>query len=407
MNRKQYLLENLIYAFIWLVLFVIPLAGYSFEGNIHWNDVKRYWIALLPFALLFLLNNYLLIPLFLFRKKHLLYIGLLIVSILFLFIARPLITDSLNPNSHPKKEQVFRKNNGNHPPEKENPPHEERILPHEKKPSPFKEKISPHEESIKPSPFKGSPPGDQKKGPPLMQFPKKWGPYLNGLLIAMLIAGFNIAVRLLFKSMNDIKQLDELERRNLRNELNYLKAQINPHFFMNTLNNIHALIDIDGKKAKRTVVELSKLMRYVLYEAEKPFVTLEKEIEFIENYIALMRIRYTEDMEIISVNPRDMLHVQIPPLLLITLIENAFKHGININGKSSIHSRMTIDNEYLFYSVVNTLPTDPLDSASVKGMGLDNLRKRLELLFGKNNYSLEIYSGNGMYIANLYIPVKA
>ena len=101
-----------------------------------------------------------------------------------------------------------------------------------------------------------------------------------------------------------------------------------------------------------------------------------------------------------------MLHAQIPPLLLITLIENAFKHGINISGKSCIHSRMTIENEHLFYSVANTLPTDPLDSASVKGMGLDNLRKRLELLFGKDNYSLEIYSGNGVFIANLNIPVK-
>jgi len=398
-KKKQYILENLIYAFIWLVLFIIPLAGYSFEGSIHWNDVRRYWIALLPFALLFLLNNYLLIPVFLFRKKHLLYIGLLLISILFLFIARPLITDSLNPNPHPKKEQVFRKKNGDYSREEKRPDHGEKI-------SPYEEKTSPHEERIKPSPFKGPPPGDQKKGPPLMQFPKKWGPYLNGLLMAMLVTGFNIAVRLLFKSMNDAKQLDELERRNLRNELNYLKAQINPHFFMNTLNNIHALIDIDGKKAKRTVVELSKLMRYVLYEAEKPFITLEKEIEFIENYIALMRIRYTDDVEIISVYPQDMLHAQIPPLLLITLIENAFKHGINISGKSCIHSRMTIENEHLFYSVANTLPTDPLDSASVKGMGLDNLRKRLELLFGKDNYSLEIYSGNGVFIANLNIPVK-
>lgn len=378
MNRKQYILENLIYAFIWLLLFIIPLAGYSFEGSIHWNDVRRYWIGLLPFGLLFLLNNYLLIPLFLFRKKYLLYIGLLLISILFLFIVRPLMTDRLNPDPHPKKEQVFRKNDGDQY-------HEERMRPTHKGPPP---------------------PGGMRKGPPLMQFPKRWGPYLNGLLMAMLVAGFNIAVRLLFKSINDAKQLDELERRNLRNELNYLKAQINPHFFMNTLNNIHVLIDIDGKKAKRTIVDLSKLMRYVLYEAEKPFITLEKEIEFIENYIALMRIRYTDDVEIISVYPQDILHAQIPPLLLITLIENAFKHGINISGKSHIRSQMTIEDDHLFYSVINTLPSDSQGSISTTGMGLDNLRKRLELIFGKENYSLETYRGNGVFIANLNIPVK-
>ncbi|RNC66585.1 histidine kinase [Proteiniphilum sp. X52] len=399
MKQKQYILENLIYAFIWLVMFIIPLAGYSFEGTIHWDEVGKYWERLLPFVLLFLLNNYLLIPRLLFRRRHLLYSGLLLLSILLLFIARPLITDSPYPGPHPKKEQLSRENNGDYSREEKRPDQGETI-------SPYEGKTSPHEERIKPSPFMDPPPRDRKKGPPLMLFPKKWGPYLNGLLMAMLVAGFNIAIRLLFKSMNDAKQLDELERRNLRNELNYLKAQINPHFFMNTLNNIHALIDIDGKKAKRTVVELSKLMRYVLYEAEKSFITLEKEIEFIENYIALMRIRYTEDVEITSVYPQDMLHARIPPLLLITLIENAFKHGINISGKSCIHSRMTIEDEHLFYSVANTLPTDPPDSASVRGMGLDNLRKRLELLFGEDNYGLEIYSGDGVFMANLHIPVK-
>ncbi|MPN50986.1 Sensor histidine kinase BtsS [bioreactor metagenome] len=166
------------------------------------------------------------------------------------------------------------------------------------------------------------------------------------------------------------------------------------------------MIDIDGRKAKRAVVELSKLMRYVLYEAEKSFITLEKEIEFIENYIGLMRIRYTDDVEIMSVYPPEMLHAQIPPLLLITLIENAFKHGISISGKSHIHSRMSIENGHLLYSVVNTSSTESLDSVPASGMGLDNLRKRLELLFGKDNYNLETYSGNGVFIANLDIPIK-
>ena len=386
-KRKQQLLENLIYALIWLILFIIPLAGYSFEGNIHWEDVRKFWVRLLPFIILFLLNNYLLIPQFLFRKRYLAYIGLLLLSILFLFTAGPVVTESLHPGSYPKKERVFRKNDGSHPEKKNRPDHGE--------------KTSPLQDEMRP---KGPPPsGDMRKGPPSMQFHKRWGPYLNGLLMAILVAGFNIAISLLFKSMKDAKQLDELERRTLHTELNYLKAQINPHFFMNTLNNIHALIDIDATKAKRTVVELSKLMRYVLYEAEKPLITLDKEVEFIENYIALMRIRYTEEVEITSVYPQVIPYLQIPPLLLITLIENAFKHGINISGKSHIRSRLTIEEERLHYSVVNSLPPEP---NSTPGMGLDNLRKRLELLFGKENYILETYAGNGVFMANLTIPVK-
>ena len=124
----------------------------------------------------------------------------------------------------------------------------------------------------------------------------------------------------------------------------------------------------------------------------------------IENYIALMRIRYTEEVEITSLYPQVISHVQIPPLLLIALIENAFKHGINVNGRSHIHSQMTIEDEHLLYSVVNSLPMDPI--SSTKGVGLDNMRKRLELLFGKENYMLETYAGNGVFIANLNIPIK-
>ena len=114
-KMKQQLLENLIYALTWLILFIIPLAGYSFEGNIHWEDVRKFWVRLLPFIILFLLNNYLLIPQFLFRKRYLAYIGLLLLSILFLFTAGPVVTESLHPGSYPKKERVFRKNDGSHP----------------------------------------------------------------------------------------------------------------------------------------------------------------------------------------------------------------------------------------------------------------------------------------------------
>lgn len=151
MKRKQYILENLIYAFIWLIMFIIPLAGYSFEGSIHWNDVRRYWERLLPFVILFLLNNYLLIPRLLFRKKHLLYIGLLLLSILLLFIARPLITDSINPHPHHGKEHAFHDERENHPPTYKTPPHEERM---------------------KQAPFKEPPPGGRKKVHRLCNFLK-------------------------------------------------------------------------------------------------------------------------------------------------------------------------------------------------------------------------------------------
>ena len=364
-------------------MFIMPLAGYSIGGSIQWDIVRKYWERLLPFVILFLLNNYLLIPRFLFRKKYSLFMSFLLLSILIIFIARPFISDIIAPRFTFESEQAVIGEQKSHPPTFKVPPYEERM---------------------KQNSFKKLPPGVKRKGPPLMLFPKKWGPYLNRLLMAILVAGFNIAISLLFKSIRDAKQLDELESRNLRTELDYLKAQINPHFFMNTLNNIHALIDIDGRKAKRSIVDLSKLMRYILYEAKRPLITLEREMVFVENYIALMRLRYNDDVEIVSVYPSEISHIQIPPLLLITLIENAFKHGVNINGKSYIHSQLRIEDDRLFYSVANTLPENSVVNS--KGMGLDNMRKRLELLFGKENYTFETYAGNGVFVASLNIPIK-
>ena len=106
------------------------------------------------------------------------------------------------------------------------------------------------------------------------------------------MVGFNIAVKLFFKSFRDEEMLKELEHQRLQSELQYLKYQINPHFFMNTLNNIHALVDIDTGKAKSTIVELSKLMRYVLYEASNKTILLLREVQFLENYVTLMSLRY-------------------------------------------------------------------------------------------------------------------
>ena len=115
------------------------------------------------------------------------------------------------------------------------------------------------------------------------------GYFLGRLSLALLVVGINVAIKLLFKSMRDEEALKELEHQHLQSELQYLKYQINPHFFMNTLNNIHALVDMDAGKAKRTIVELSKLMRYVLYEASNRTILLSREIQFLDNYIALMK----------------------------------------------------------------------------------------------------------------------
>ncbi|MFV0554535.1 MAG: sensor histidine kinase, partial [Mangrovibacterium sp.] len=178
-------------------------------------------------------------------------------------------------------------------------------------------------------------------------------------------------------------------------------AQVNPHFFMNTLNNIHALIDIDTDRAKDTVIELSKIMRYVLYDANRPLISLEKEIHFLDNYIRLMRIRYTDNLDIRTSYPEEIPPINIPPLLLVTLIENAFKHGVGIRKEAFIHSSLVVENGKLTYVVRNSLSHEKHEAS---GVGLENLRKRLSLLF-KDEYELLISPSEEEYEVKLVMPV--
>ena len=171
-----------------------------------------------------------------------------------------------------------------------------------------------------------------------------------------------------------------------------------------TLGVDNALIDIDAAYAQDAVIELSKMMRYVLYESGHEAITLEKDIQFMENYIKLMRIRYTEDVDIRFDYPNDLPHdVTIPPLLLIVFVENAFKHGVSYNHPSFIRLKI----EYADGQVTSTLTNSRHAAQSSKhpaGIGLENVRKRLELIYGAKNYSLEIREEEKTYTVKLVIP---
>lgn len=221
------------------------------------------------------------------------------------------------------------------------------------------------------------------------------------IIVAILLVGFNLTIRLFLKSLHDEEILKELEHQHLESELQYLKYQLNPHFFMNTLNNIHALVDIDGEKAKQTILELSKLMRYVLYEANKSRISLEREIQFLENYIALMRLRYTEQLTIKTNFPVIVPDIQIPPLLFITLLENAFKHGVSYQESSYIEVSITRTDEGIAFACHNSKHT--CTAHEHHGIGIENIKKRLHLLYG-NNYTFTLTEDASSYHVLLIIP---
>ena len=227
--------------------------------------------------------------------------------------------------------------------------------------------------------------------------------YLIHCVIAFLMVGFNIAVKLFFKSFRDEEMLKELEHQRLQSELQYLKYQINPHFFMNTLNNIHALVDIDTGKAKSTIVELSKLMRYVLYEASNKTILLSREVQFLENYVTLMSLRYPEKVSIEKNFPLEVPEVQIPPLLFISFVENAFKHGVSYRKESFVHVVMQLEEgNRLAFRCTNSTGTS--SDEQHHGIGLENIRKRLRLLFG-NDYTLSITEEYDKFDVLLIIPL--
>ena len=218
--------------------------------------------------------------------------------------------------------------------------------------------------------------------------------------------GMNLGIKLYFKQRNDQKHLEELERRNLEQQLEYLKYQINPHFFMNTLNNIHALVDIDPEKAKSTILELSKMMRFVLYEGNKTVVPLDREISFLQNYITLMKLRYTDKVRIQVDVAQPLPNKDVPPLIFITFVENAFKHGVSYRQESFIDIKIEETKHQDASQLVFTCKNSRIPKEEDKhgGVGLANVRQRLDLIYGKG-YQLDIQDEADMYTVKLAIPL--
>lgn len=234
-------------------------------------------------------------------------------------------------------------------------------------------------------------------GRPYVRFPR----YFWGIMTFTLIIALAIAVRMTQRWQHLEEARKEAEAARAEAELSNLRNQMNPHFLLNTLNNIYALIAFDQEKAQTAVGELSKLLRFVLYENQQDFVPLYKEADFMRNYIELMKIRVTDNVKIntqIDVQPNDS--TPVAPLLFISLIENAFKHGISPQGKGEINITLNQVNGDITCEIYNTCYPKRENDKSGSGIGLEQVSRRLELMYpdrytwekgttldGKNYYS--------------------
>ncbi len=230
-------------------------------------------------------------------------------------------------------------------------------------------------------------------------------PLYSNLLLGFSMNSVNAAIKLLYRSLSDEQQMEALRRRNLQAEMDYLKYQINPHFFMNTLNNIHALIEIDTSRAQSAVIDLSRMMRHILYDSGTQSIPLHREVEFIQNYIDLMRLRYDSSVDIRFDYPARLPQKPvIPPLMLVVFVENAFKHGVSYTRPSFIHIKLSYRDGMLTVSVKNS--RHGCGSLAGGGIGLENVRKRLELIY-ERGYTLRVdESKPDVYSVLLKIPTK-
>ena len=220
---------------------------------------------------------------------------------------------------------------------------------------------------------------------------------------------FVTAIKITMDWLEEQKRVAALEKMQSDTELLFLRSQISPHFFFNTLNNIYSLSIEKSEKTPRIILKLSELMRYLLYETKTKRQSLEKEIICIQNYLDLERIRYGELLKINMNISGDILDKKIAPILLLSFVENAFKHGANKNiGNVTIDIDFRIVKNFLYFTITNPISEDKIISKSVEnssGIGLTNVKKRLELGYKSEDYKLSINNKNQVFVVELKIKV--
>ena len=327
-QKKQAIGENLLYVMVWTAIILVPVLNSQMMSEMHVNleNVLTAWRYIAPYLIIFLIHNAIIAPRYMLRRKYGKYLAsnlALIISVFWLVqIYEDHLTDHLLKQNDPEALDAYRKAS-------------------------------------------------------FSNLEMYWN-----VVLGFFMTGANTGIKLIYQSMRDEQQMEALKRQNLQAEMDYLKYQINPHFFMNTLNNIHALIDIDTESAKNAVIELSKMMRYVLYESGREIISLNRDIQFLKNYIELMRIRLSANVRVeTKIDVRPDSRTEIAPLIFISLIENAFKHGISPTEPSFIRIHFSESPGEIHCEITNSYHPKSVADKSGSGIGLEQVRKRLELTY--------------------------
>ncbi len=372
-TKMNYRKEHIIYTLMWIALYLSPLMSIymRMSGNPHidfsWDEIINAWKFNTVWIVMFAIHNFLLAPLLIVKRRTWLYTALVVA----LLVATMFTLSAIRPSDSRMRH------------------------------APQRSECCEHDcMNAEMMASKQQPPPMRGGGPLVMFGPGEMVLFFGGLLLM----GMNLGVKLYFRSQEDADILSQIEKHALERQLQYLKYQVNPHFLMNTLNNIHALVDIDPERAKTSIVELSKLMRYVLYEGNNRLTPLSREVQFLRNYVQLMSMRYTGNVSISLDVPEVLPDSMLPPLLLVIFVENAFKHGISYRNKSFVEISLKPQADRLLFNCRNSRQQKPQDENMKGGVGLSNVRRRLDLLF-PGNYTLDIKEQEDTYTVCLDIPL--
>lgn len=358
-KNKFVIIQTTVIVFIWILLLAVPVLFGNFPEERKWVQIFKIWKEYVFLFFLFLINRFVLLPYLFFRRKRAAYFILTGALVLVLFSGMYL--RYLN-----------------------SPQNRMREIPPIERP-----KIRPPRDEFRRMP-------EPIRRDPLVP------PYANLLILSFLILGFDTGLNMSIKWLQSEQRRIKLEKENMENKLAFLQNQVSPHFFLNTLNNIHALVDINTEEAKEAIIKLSRLMGYLLYESRVEKISIEREIQFIRSYVELMRLRFSEKVEIKLQVPYELPKIKIHPLLFISCIENAFKHGISYESESFVDIVFEYEAERLIFEVKNSNHNRARTENS--GIGLENIKNRLDLLYG-DDYLLNISESQDVYKVKMEIPI--
>lgn len=227
--------------------------------------------------------------------------------------------------------------------------------------------------------------------------------YLRIIFQYLFIIAIGISYRFLSDNLKEQEEKKEEENERLKSELSFLRSQISPHFMFNVLNSIVSLSRRKPESVEPVVIKLSELMRYMIYETTDSKVAISKEASYLESYIELQRLRFGNDIDIDFKSEINSTSGTIEPMLLIPFVENAFKHGVGMVEKPTISIQLVDNNQQLQFTVINKISNQPAERKDESsGIGLTNVRRRLELLY-PDHHVLKISDKNNTYIVNLLI----